>query len=277
MPRVRLERIGLHFEQEGVGTDLILIHGLGDDLHVWDAEVPVFAPFHRVLRLDLRGFGASDKPPGPYSLARFVQDVSAVCAACGVQRAHVLGISMGGVIAQRVALDIPELVRSLVLVSTSSEVGAKSIAVWQRLADQIERDGFSARSADASRAFSPTFARAHPEIVAEVGRRTAANDPQGYAAAARAVSDYNWTAELWRIRVPVLILQGLDDQLTPPGGSVKMSRNLPHARLLMVENAGHNLPIEQPALFRASVLAFTAGVDFGAVTAATQSPEPVIR
>ena len=76
------------------------------------------------------------------------------------------------------------------------------------------------------------------------------------------MSDYNWTADLPRLTAPTLILQGLDDQLTPPGGSIKMSRGLPRARLLMIPGAGHNLPIEQPALFHTSVLAFAAGVDF---------------
>ena len=221
----------------------------------------MFATHHRVTRPDVRGFGASDKPPGPYSPAMLARDLDGLFAACGIDDAHVVGISMGGVIAQRLALDFPQRVRSLVLVSTSSEVGQKSIAAWQRLADRIERDGFDAQTADASRAFSPAFAQRHPEVVAELGRRNAACDPRGYAAAARAVSDYNWTAELPRVTAPTLILQGLDDQLTPPGGSVKMSRALPHARLLMIADAGHNLPIEQPTMFRDSVLAFLAGVD----------------
>jgi 3-oxoadipate enol-lactonase len=262
MPRIHIGAVGLNYEQEGQGTDLVLIHGLGADVHIWDADVPVLARHHRVLRPDVRGFGASDKPPGPYSPALFAQDLAALLTAAGVDNAHVLGISMGGVIAQRFALDCPARVRSLVLVSTSSEVGQKSIAAWQRLADTIERDGFDARTADASRAFSPAFAQRHPEIVADLGRRNASCDPRGYAAAARAVSDYNWTAELPRLTAPTLILQGLDDQLTPPGGSVKMSRALPHARLLLIADAGHNLPLEQPALFHSSVLAFIAGVDF---------------
>jgi len=262
VPRLRIGDLALNYEQEGQGTDLVLIHGLGADLHIWDADVAVFARHHRVLRPDVRGFGASDKPPGPYSPALFARDLDGLCAACGIVDAHVLGISMGGVIAQRFALDFLRRVRSLVLVSTSSEVGATSVAAWQRLADTIERDGFDARSADASRAFSPAFAASHPEVVDDLGRRNAACDSQGYAAAARAVSDYNWTAELPRLRVPTLILQGLDDQLTPPGGSVKMSRQLAHARLLLVEACGHNLPIEQPAVFHSSVLGFTAGVDF---------------
>lgn len=262
MPRVRIGDVTLNYEQDGQGTDLVLLHGLGADLHIWDDDAAVFARYHRVLRPDVRGFGASDKPPGPYSPAMFARDLDSLLGSCGVANAHVLGISMGGVIAQRLALDFPGRVRSLVLVSTSSEVGQKSIAAWQRLADRIERDGFDAQTADASRAFSPAFAKSHPEIVADLGRRNAACDPKGYAAAARAVSDYNWTADLPRLTAPTLILQGLDDQLTPPGGSIKMSRGLPRARLLMIPGAGHNLPIEQPALFHTSVLAFAAGVDF---------------
>jgi len=98
-------------------------------------------------------------------------------------------------------------------------------------------------------------------VVAEVARRNAANDPRSYAAAARAMSDYHFTPELPRLTAPTLVLQGLDDQLTPPGGSVKLQRALPHARLLMIAAAGHNLPLEQPEVFHQSVLAFTAGVD----------------
>lgn len=262
MPQVVVDGVSLHYEQEGVGSDLLLIHGLGGSLQVWDADVPVFARHHRVTRFDVRGHGESDKPPGPYSITRFAHDVVAICDAAGIESTHVLGISMGGVIAQRVAFDAPRRLRSLILMSTSSEVGPRAVTAWQRLADRVERFGFDAQTADASRAFAPAFAKQHPDVVAALARRNAANDPHGYAAAVRAVSDYNWTADLHRVRVPVLILQGLDDQLTPPGGSVKMSRVLPCARLVMVDDAGHNLAIEQPAVFQSSVLAFAAGVDF---------------
>ena len=261
MARVTVGDIALNYEQEGQGTDLVLVHGLGGSLRGWDADVPVFARHHRVTRPEMRGCGESDKPAGPYSPELFARDLDAVLTAAGIRDAHVLGISMGGVIAQRCALDFPSRLRSLILVSTSSEVGEPSVAAWQRLAALIERAGFDARTADASRAFSPAFAARHPDVVAALGLRNAANDPRGYAAAARAVSNYNWTAELARVSMPALILQGLDDQLTTPGGAVKMSRALPHARLLMIAEAGHNLPMEQPTVFQSSVLAFTAGVD----------------
>jgi pimeloyl-ACP methyl ester carboxylesterase len=99
-----------------------------------------------------------------------------------------------------------------------------------------------------------------------MGEATRACDPKAYAAAARAVSDYRWTNELGRVTTPTLILQGLDDQLTPPGGSVRMSRALPRSRLLMIPGAGHYLPLEQPVVFTSCVLAFAAGTDLRAAS-----------
>jgi len=259
--RANADGVTLHYELEGDGTPLVLTHGLGDELRFWDAVMPGLVEHHRVLRWDVRGFGRSDKPAGPYRAALLAADLAAVLDAAGIDQAHVGGLSMGGVIAQRLALDFPARVRSLILVSTSSEVGPRGAANWQRLADSIERRGFGAGARDASRAFSPTFAAAHPDIVAAAGEQTARNDPSAYAAAARAMSDYHWTAELAAVRVPVLILQGLADQLTPPGGSVKMHRSLPASRLLMIPDTGHNLPIEQPALFNAALLGFTGAID----------------
>jgi pimeloyl-ACP methyl ester carboxylesterase len=261
MPQVERDGVILSYESSGEGTALVLLHGLGGDRHVWDEDVAVFATRHRVVQPDLRGFGESAKPAGPYSTEMFAADLLALLDACEIDKAHVLGISMGGVVAQRFALDFPQRVRSLILVSTSSEVGPQATAAWQRLADRIESRGFDERSADASRSVSPRFAARHPEIVAELGRRNAACEPRAYAAAARAVSSYHFTTELGRLVAPVLILQGLDDQLTPPGGAVKMNRALRHSRLLMIPEAGHNLPLEQPEIFRHAVLGFVAGVD----------------
>ena len=250
-----------HYAQDGQGTDLILIHGLGGNLHDWDACTPDLARHHRVLRWDVRGFGESDKPAGPYSPQLFARDLAGLARACGVTRAHVAGISMGGVIAQRFALDYPELVTSLTLISTSSEVGAQAHAAWEKTAAVIEHRGFAANADFAARLYAPSFVKAHPEAVQAMAMRTAVNDPRAYAAAARAIGAYNWTAELSRIQVPTLILQGLDDGLTPPGGSVRMHRTLPRSRLLLIPDCGHVVPEEKPELFTSTLLAFLAGVD----------------
>jgi 3-oxoadipate enol-lactonase len=261
--RIGASDLALHYAVSGEGAPLVLTHGLGDDLHFWDGVVASLGRHHRVVRWDVRGFGHSDKPAGPYSPAMLAADLAGLLDALALDRVHLAGISMGGVISQRFALDFPDRVRSLVLVSTSSEVGERARARWERLAERVEQSGFDRRTADATRAFSAGYADLHPEVVNAATEQTLSNDPAAYAAAARAMSAYAWTEDLTRVGSPTLILQGLEDRLTPPGGSVRMSRALPYARLLLVPGAGHNLPLERPDLFCFTLLAFTAGVDLG--------------
>lgn len=244
---------------EGTGTPLVLTHGLGDDHRFWDPCVEMLSPHHRVIRWDVRGFGRSAKPPGPYDLDLFADDLARVLDAMDAPVAHLVGLSMGGVIAQRFMLAHPERLQSVTLVSTSSEISERATANWRKLADRVESKGFG--KIDASRSFAAGFADDHPAVVAAAGAQTASNDPAAYAAAARAVSEYHFTAALAELRLPVLILQGLEDQLTPPGGSVKMSRAIPHSRLLLLPEAGHSLPVEQPVLFGSTLLAFTGGIE----------------
>lgn len=256
-----IDGVRLHSEQEGQGTDLILIHGLGMNLRDWDACTPVLARHHRVLRVDVRGFGESEKPAGPYSPQLFARDVAGLARTCRVTCAHVAGISMGGVIAQRLALDFPDLVQSLTLISTSSEVKAQAQAAWAEMAADVEQHGFTTSARFSERLYAPSFVTMHPEIVRDRVNRTAANDARAWAAAARAIGAFNWTADLSRVQVPTLIVQGLEDVLTPPGGSIKMSRVLPRSRLLMLPDCGHFVPDEKPEVFTHTLLAFLAGVD----------------
>jgi len=259
--RITVGKVNLNCEESGSGTPLFLAHGLGGDLRYWDEIVDALSEHHQVVRWDARGFGDSDRPPGPYSPELFAADLAGLLDALGIERVHFAGVSMGGVIGQRFALDHPSRLRSLTLVSTSSEVGPRARASWQHLADLLERDGFVEGLADATVSFSPSFSEVHPEVVRAMSRRIMENDPTAYAAAARAMSDYAWTADLARVATPTLILQGLEDLLTPPGGAVRMSRSLPNCRLLMLPHTGHNLPLELPLLFRTVLLAFIGAVD----------------
>lgn len=256
-----IDGLQFHYLLEGQGTDLILIHGLGGSLRDWDASAPMLTRYHRVLRWDARGFGQSDKPPGPYSPQLFARDLAELCHAVNITHAHVAGISMGGVIAQRFALDHPALVRSLTLMSTSSEVGEQAQKAWLKMAESIEQRGFPTNPDAAVRAFAPGFAKANPDQLTAMTERTAKNAPHAYAAAARAIGTYNWTSELNRIAVPTLILQGRDDVLTPPGGSVKLSRGIPHSRLLMLPECGHAMTMEKTEVVTNALLAFVAGVE----------------
>jgi pimeloyl-ACP methyl ester carboxylesterase len=254
--------VTLHYELRGArGSLVVLTHGLGGTLDYWSPHVEALAAHHRVLRWDLRGAGASAKPPGPYDPALFARDLAGLLDHLGEPRAHLVGHSGGGVVTQRFALDFPDRAASLVLASTSSEVGEQARRAWHRLADLVERQGFGPEREPDARAFSPAWAAAHPEAVRELARRTRQNDPAAYAATARAFGGYDWTASLGALVAPTLVLQGLDDRLTPPGGSVILARGIPRSRLVMLPGAGHNLPIEMPALFATTVLAFLTGVE----------------
>lgn len=258
-----VDGISLHYELSGdTGPLVVLTHGLGGRLTFYDPHVQALARRYRVLRWDLRGAGSSAKPPGPYSPSLFARDLAGLLDALGETSAHIVGHSGGGVVAQRFALDHPERASSLVLVSTSSEVGQQAGAAWNRLADTIEQRGFGPSDRDPDpRGFGPAFATAHPEVVRAFAAQIRENDPRAYAATARAFGSFDFTAELAALRTPTLILQGLADQLTPPGGSVILSRRLSRSRLVMVPDAGHNLPIEMPALFTTAILAFLGGLE----------------
>jgi len=150
-------------------------------------------------------------------------------------------------------------------------VGEKAKRAWEKLARAVETSGLSAVGGSAERAFGSAFAEANPEVVKQARARMLANDPRAYAACARAMSSYNWTHELGRIQAPTLILQGAEDRLTPPGGSWILKRHLPRSRLMIIPGAGHNLPLEQPAVVGSAIAAFLSGLEL-ASSAPVASP-----
>ena len=208
------------------------------------------AAHHRVVRWDVRGFGASDSRREPYAPADFARDLAALLDVLELDTVHLLGISMGGVIAQRFALDAPERLRSLILVSTSARRPA-GVANWQRLAELVEKRGSTPARPTRRAAISPSFAAARPDVMARMTEHPRC-EPVLVCRGRPRRCGLSWTAELQRVAIPALILQGLDDQLTPPGGAVKLGRALPRSRVLMIERAGHYLPLEQPDVFRAA-------------------------
>lgn len=247
--RTTVGEVQINYLREGDGPAVVLTHGLGGDLESWQPLAEALRDRYTVLRWDVRGFGASDKPPGPVTPSVWAADLAALLDTLGIARAVIAGISLGGVVSQRFALDFPDQTRGLILISTSSEVGVAAGAAWQERARLVEAEGMLAAVGDGpSLSYSRGYREAHAGEIAAAATETAArNDPRDYAAACRAVSGYNFTAELSRIACPTLILQGLEDELTPPGGSVIMSRRIPNARLELIERCGHGIPGEQPA------------------------------
>ena len=261
--RIQAGDIQINYELEGDGPTVVLTHGLGSDVSGWQAASDALRDRYRVLRWDVRGFGLSDRPPGPMSPSVWAADLAALLDALEIEQAVIGGISMGGVVAQRFALDFPAKTRALVLVSTSSEVGEAARSGWEARASLVEEKGMAALldQTGPAIAYSESYRSANADAIRRSTEEAVArNDPHCYAAAARGVSGYNYTPELRSIDCPTLILQGLEDGLTPPGGSVIMSRHIPDARLEMIERCGHGIPAEQPREMMRLLDDFLAGL-----------------
>lgn len=249
----------IHAELHGAaaGAPIVLIHGLGGSLASWGAIPVALARKRRVVAVDLRGCGRSERGSAAITIPTLADDVSAVIAHLAAGRCHIVGHSLGGVIAQDLLVRHGGSCATAVLVSTSSKVGAQAAEAWRRLADVVEQRGMVGDGGSA-RAFSEAFATEHPELVAEQGRISASADAAVYAAQARAASSYDYSEALAAVESPVLVMQGLADRMTSPGGSVLLSRALPRGELELIEGVGHNLHIEMGERFVVAVLDFLA-------------------
>jgi len=138
--RIKIDGIHLNYELAGQGRTLVLIHGLRSSLASWGPLIPPLAEYYQVLAWDVRGHGQSDKPDEEYTVSQWAQDLSLLLHKLAITKAYVLGISMGGVIAQRFALDYPGVVEALILASTSSEVGERATRAWEAQAEQLARE-----------------------------------------------------------------------------------------------------------------------------------------
>lgn len=239
------------------GPAIVLVHGLGGSRRTWSELAPLLASEARVVVPDLRGCGGTSRGTSPWTLAQAADDIAGVAAALGLGRYVLVGHSLGGVIAQELLTRHRPEIAGAVLISTSSRLSAKATENWLRLADTVLQRGISDSPASQARGFAEAYASEHPEVLAEHARIAAATDQAVYSEQARAASSYDFTSALASVTCPVLILQGLADRLTPPGGSVLLQRAMPaHSRLEMIEGAGHNLPIEMPATVARLVLEF---------------------
>ena len=263
--RVRVNgELEINYEMTGDGERVVaLTHGMGDSLDTWEADVPEIAAKYRVLRWDVRGHGDSDKPDVPYSAEMHARDLAGLLKALGIEKVYAGGESMGGAITQRFLLDFPEMAEAGFLLCTSSQVSERMFQAWEDRAVMAETQG-TAAVLEAEKSFGNANTRIRPIPEEEVERdreRTLRIPGKVYAHIVRAMARYHWTPELRRLRMPVLILQGLQDGMTPPGGSVIMHRNIVGSQLIMMDECSHSIRTDQPEQWRRHLKNFLDGVD----------------
>jgi len=258
--KVKVDGVSLNYELTGQGKTITLIHGMGDNLHLWDNQVPVFSKKYQVLRFDTRGFGKSDVPREGYPAEALPQDVYGLLRALNIKETHLAGFSMGGVIALRFALDYPQMVKALIVVSSSSQVNPQAIDRYEQRARAAEQEGIQAIATDLERRFYPGFLQKSPDFLNKYRQQFLTNDPRGWAMAARSMARYNYTEELARIKCPTLVIVGENDVSVGVGGSVIISRRIPGSQLKIVKECGHDIAREKPEEFNGTVLEFLASV-----------------
>ncbi|HYW03622.1 MAG TPA: alpha/beta hydrolase [Gammaproteobacteria bacterium] len=266
MPWETIDRVRTCFAITGQGTPVVLLHGLQGDLSNFAGLVPGLAERHRVLAFDQRGSGWTDKPAQRYSTARYADDTARLMDALEIDRAHVFGVSMGGMVAQEFALRHPQRLRRLVLGCTTAG-GPRAVTVESESresayeASELTAEERARRFAEAG--FSPGFVPAHPEVLQRLiaARRERPLDVRALARRRRALEAHDTSRRLADIAASTLVITGLQDRVVSPENSRQLARALPSARLETLDPAGHLFWIERPQETLALLLSFLAEDD----------------
>lgn len=257
MQQTKPEITPLHFRIDGEGPPLLLIHGVGADLRSWDAAVPLLSPHYRVIRADLRGHGESPLLHEPYSLERFAADLIGVLDGLGIEKAHVAGFSLGGLLGQTLALDWPERVDRLALFSAvAGRTEEERAKVVGRL-EVIREEGIVAVTGAArERWFTPEFVAAHPERIDARIAELIANDKESYLQAYRVFGLGENAPRLHRIGHKTLVVTGENDVGSNPRMARFMHQEIANSRLVILPRLKHSLLVEAPELVAEQLLAF---------------------
>ncbi|GAC1420250.1 MAG: hypothetical protein NVSMB6_22030 [Burkholderiaceae bacterium] len=240
---------------------IVLAHALGCDLTMWDRMTDTLAIDCRVICYDQRGHGASDSPAGPYTMAALADDAARLLRELDTGPVVWVGISMGAMVGQELALRHPALVSALVLANTSSCYPEAARAMWQARIEAVATGGMEAiAEAVIQRYFSQLFRAAQPATVARFRRRLLTTDRDGYIACCAAVCDVDTTGRLAHIGVPTLVIAGALDTGTPPLMAEAIANGVAGARLVVLSEASHLSAIEVPKAFEAELLPFISAL-----------------
>ena len=252
--------VSLRYEIAGeFGPTVLLVHGLGGSAAQWGAVVPLLSPVCRLVMPDLRGHGLSDKPPGPYVMKNFVDDLSALCAALKIDRCVAVGASMSGAVVLQLASESPDLVRAVVPVGGFGVQTAVGKERMTQRAAAVEAGGMAgAVDAILAGALGATTHATNPGLVALQRAALLENDPQAYAAATRAVVDIDVQQHLPRVKCPTLLVFGAEEKVAPMPAQAALRKSIPHATLRVIPHAGHLAFLERPGEFAAILMEFLA-------------------
>lgn len=257
--RIKVNTTQINYELTGPKDRPIVMmsHSLGSSLRMWDAQMRTLEPHFTVLRYDLRGHGASEADSGPYILEMLAEDAVSLLDTLGIEMVHWLGISIGGMIGQCVALSHGNRLKSLALCDTTSRIPVESQSIWQQRIDKVRRKGIQALLENTmERWFTPPFLRKKPPELLVIEKEFLATTPEGYLGCANAIRKLDYFDRLSEIGLPTLIIVGEDDLAAPVAASKAMHEQIPNSKLIVIPSASHFSNVEQPSAFNAALMEF---------------------
>ena len=246
---------------QGEGPPVVLSHALGLDLHMWDALAKKLAEKHTVLRYDHRGHGESAAPPGPYAMDDLVEDAARAIREWGRGPVAWIGLSMGGMVGQGLAVRHPQLLGGAVLANTVGRYPESARPTWAARIAAVEQGGMAAvADAVVERYLHSDFRAAHADVAAALRARLLRTDPAAYVACCHAVAGVDWLDQLDKVRVPTLVIAGARDVGATPEMAKAIAERVAGAELRVFADASHLSVAEVGDEFHAAVSSFLASL-----------------
>ncbi len=261
MPTISVNEVELYYQEAGAGYPLVLLHGLGSSGEDWLFQTPVFAEHFRVIAPNLRGHKLSSRVRGPITIHTLAADVAKLLAALEIDTAHVLGLSLGGLVAQTLAIDFPEKVNQLVLVNTFAHLRPTSLRETYTLARRVVVSRFFPINTAARVVAHDLFPKPEQAPIRQVVLdRVGTNDATSYRHVVDAIRRFDTRRQLHQIRQSTLLITGDRDGVVPRSCQQQLVRSIPKVRWKIVRDSGHVTPIDQPEEFNRIVLEFLGEV-----------------
>jgi 3-oxoadipate enol-lactonase len=256
---ITVNGISVHYTLEGPasGPVITMSNSLASNLSMWEPQMPVLTSRYRVLRYDTRGHGGTEATAGPYSLDELSEDVRALLRALGITRTHFIGLSMGGMIGQIIAIKYPQMLQSLVLCDTMSRVPTEAKPMWDDRIHTAETGGMEPLvEPTLARWFTEPFRQKGSPVLDQVRTMIRSTPPRGYTGCCHAIAALNLTDHLKAITLPTLIIVGEDDPATPVAASHVIHEQIRGSDLVILKSAAHLSNLEQPEAFNQALTAF---------------------
>ena len=260
--KITANGISVNYTLEGPANAPVVTmsHSLATDLSMWDPTVPALSGF-RVLRYETRGHGKTEAPKGAYTLDQLAEDALALLKALGIARTHWVGLSMGGMIGQTLALKAPQVFASLSLCDTSSRVPAEAKPQWADRIKTAETQGMEPLvEGTLARWFTEPFRKSRKDVIDKVAAMIRNTPPAGYAGCCAAISTLDLTDKISAIKIPTIAIVGEDDPGTPVAAHKVITEKIAGSTLVILKSAAHLSNMEQPDAFNTALSGFLASV-----------------